>query len=83
MPTYTRRAQTVLTEGQYSLLRSLSEEQGKPVSALIREAIEQVYLQEAIRQRREAAVERLLSLNAPVADWQHIEQEIIRGAASE
>jgi len=73
----------VLTEEQYSLLRSLSEESGKPVSVLIREAIEQVYLQEAVRQRRQAAVERLLALKAPVADWEQVEEEIVRGALDE
>ena len=83
MSTYTCRAQTVLTEEQYSLLRSLSKKWGKPVSALIREAIEQVYLEEAIRQRRQAAVERLLALNAPVADWEQMEEEIVRGALDE
>jgi predicted DNA-binding protein len=83
MPTYTCRAQTVLTEEQYSLLQSLSEESGKPVSVLIREAIEQVYLQEAVRQRRQAAVERLLALKAPVADWEQVEEEIVRGALDE
>jgi len=83
MPTYTCRVQTVLTEEQYSLLQSLSEERGKSVSELIREAIEQVYLEEAVRQRRQAAVERLLALNAPVADWEQMEEEIIRGALNE
>ena len=80
MPIYTHRAQAVLTEEQYTLLCSLAKEQGKPVSALIREAIERVYLQEAIRQRRQSAVERLLALNAPVADWERMEEEIIQGA---
>jgi len=73
----------VLTEEQYALLQSLSEKRGKPVSVLIREAIEQVYVQEAIQQRRQAAVERLLALNAPVADWEQMEEEIIRGALNE
>jgi hypothetical protein len=81
--TYTCRAQTVLTEEQYSLLRSLSVERGKPISVLIREAIEQVYLHEAIRQRREAAVERLLALEAPVGDWQQMEEGIARAVLCE
>ena len=29
---------------------------------------------------RQAALERLLSLQLPVADWEQMEQEIIRGA---
>ncbi len=73
----------VLTEEQYTLLCSLAKEQGKPVSALIREAIEQVYLKEAIRRRRQSAVERLIALSAPVADWERMEEEILRGALDE
>jgi predicted DNA-binding protein len=69
----------VLTEEQYSLLRSLSEERGKAVSALIREAIEQIYVQGVNRQRREVAVERLLTLEAPVAKWEQ-KEDIARGA---
>jgi predicted DNA-binding antitoxin AbrB/MazE fold protein len=29
---------------------------------------------------RQAALERLLSLQLPAADWEHMEQKIIRGA---
>ena len=47
MRVYTHRAQTVLTADQYAALKRLAEEQKKPISLLIREAIEQVYFQKA------------------------------------
>jgi predicted DNA-binding protein len=82
MAIYTQRVQAVLSEEQYEALSRLSEEQGKPLSVLIREAVEKVYLEEMDRARRRAALERLLSLEAPIADWEQMEEEIIRGAAT-
>ena len=79
MRIYTQRAQTVLTAEQYALLRQLSKEQKKPVSVLIREAVERVYFKQAALQRRRAALKSLLSLDAPVADWEQMEEEIIKG----
>ena len=80
MRVYTHRAQTVLTADQYAALKRLAEEQKKPISLLIREAIEQVYFQKAALERRRAALKNLLSLEAPVADWEQMEEEIIEGA---
>jgi len=80
MAVYTRRVQAVLTEEQYKALSHLSAELGKPLSVLIREAVEKMYFQQAERERRREALQRLLSLEAPVADWEQMEEEIIRGA---
>ncbi len=80
MATYIKRVQTVLSEDQYQTLIQLSEESGKPVSALIREAVERVYFEQVDLQRRRAALEELLALEAPVNDWDQIEEEIIKGA---
>jgi len=79
MAQYTKRVQAVLTDEQYEMLSDLADETGKPVSQLVREAVEKVYLQKASEERRQAALEKLLSLDAPVADWQEMEDEIIRG----
>ena len=68
-----------LTAEQYALLRQLSREQKKPVSVLIREAVERVYFKQAALQRRRVALKSLLSLDAPVADWEQMEEEIING----
>jgi predicted DNA-binding protein len=82
MAVYTRRVQAVLTEEQYQALSRLAEEMEKPLSVLIREAVEKVYLEQADQERRRAALRRLLSLEAPVADWDQMEEEIIRGATA-
>jgi len=80
MNTYTQRVQTVLTTEQYALLQKLSEERKKPLSVLVREAVEQVYFAQTALQRRRAALKSLLSLDAPVADWEQMEEEIVKGA---
>lgn len=80
MGTYVRRVQTILTEQEYRDLALLSEEKGKPLSVLVREAVEEVYFQQAMRERRRAALKALLDLQAPVSDWPEMEEEIIRGA---
>ncbi len=82
MAVYTRRVQAVLTEEQYETLSRFSEELSKPLSALIRDAVEKVYFQDADRERRRKALQRLLSLESPVADWEQMEDEIIRGATA-
>jgi predicted DNA-binding protein len=80
MALYTHRVQAVLTEEQYTLLRELAERTGQPVSVLVREAVERVYFEQALLKQRQAALKRLLALNAPVADWEEMEAEISRGA---
>ena len=72
----------MLSEEQYETLSRLSKERDKPLSALIREAVEKVYLEQADQARRWAALQCLLSLEAPVADWEQMEEEIIRGATA-
>ena len=83
MAFYTERVQTVLTPEQFEQLTQMAEQQQKPVSVLIREAIEQTYFVEIYRLRRQNALERLLALEAPVADWPQMEDEIEKGAIDE
>jgi hypothetical protein len=79
---FTRRVRVVLTGEQYDVLARLSTETGKPLSELIRDAVEQVYLKRAQRERRRSALQRLLALDAPVAEWERMEEQIIQGAAA-
>lgn len=79
MAVYARRVQAVLSGKQYQTLSELSEKMGKPMSMLIREAVEKVYTERPDKARRQLALQRLLSLDAPVADWEQMEEEIIRG----
>ncbi len=80
MAKYTKRIQAVLTGAQYETLTQLAQASGKPISVLIREAVDIVYIADATRQRRQKALAKLLSLNAPTADWPQMESEIIEGA---
>jgi hypothetical protein len=80
MSLYTRRVQTVLTEEQFELLSQVAEQAQKPLSVMIREAVEQVYFEEVARKRRRKALERLLKLNAPIDDWPVMEADIEKGA---
>ena len=80
MAIYTQRVQTVLSDEQFQLLSQTSAETGKPVSVLIREAVEKTYFAPQEEEQRLEALRELLSLNAPVADWEQMEAEIIQGA---
>ena len=80
MAIYTERVQTVLTDEQYKKLTDLSQQTGKAVSVLIRDAIEDTYFADMDRSKRRAALAQLLALEAPVADWETMENEIIAGA---
>lgn len=82
MALYSQRVQTMVTTEQYGVLTQLSTQEEKPVSVLVREAIEQVYFVEAERRRRQVALQRLLALDAPVADWTQMEDEITQGAVA-
>lgn len=84
MGRYTRRVQISLTDEQFAQLSQLVEETHKSKSALIREAIETFYIssRQNQRQQRLTALANLTSLNAPVADWHEMEDEIIRGLSS-
>jgi 16S rRNA U516 pseudouridylate synthase RsuA-like enzyme len=80
MPTFTRRIQAVLSEGQYRDLIRIAKKRHKPVSHLVREAIEKVYFGGSAIEDRRGALAELLSMDAPVADWGQMEDEIILGA---
>lgn len=83
MSLYTQRVQTVLSDDQFRQLSQTAAETGKPLSVLVREAIEKTYFAPREEEQRLAALRELLSLNAPVADWEEMEAEIIRGASDD
>lgn len=80
MATYTVRVQTMLTEDQHNVLVDCAQRAHKPVGVLVREAVQKVYLQDVERERRQQALDRLVALNAPVGDWEEMENEIIQAA---
>ncbi len=80
MAIYTERVQTVLTKEQYERLMELAEQEQKPLSVMIREAVEERYFVKIDQQKRQDALASLLALDAPVADWPQMEAEIEQGA---
>lgn len=83
MAIYTERVQTVLTKEQYEQLLALAEQEKKPLSVMIREAVEEQYFVTIDQQKRREALDALLSLNASVADWEQMEIEIEQGAVDD
>ena len=75
----TKRVQTVLTNEQYELLLQVAKKRKKTVSALVRQAVEVECLEEELRTTRQHALKDLLSLDAPVSDWEKMEGEIVKG----
>jgi len=75
----TKRVQTVLTKEQYELLLQVAKKKKKTVSALVRQAVEAECLEEELRTTRQHALKNLLSLGAPVSDWEEMEGEIVKG----
>ena len=62
MPRYSRKAQVLFTEEQFNKLQAIAKKERKKISALIREAVEEVHLKkERSRQVRNAA-DKLLCL---------------------
>jgi len=59
-------------------LSEYAQEVKKPVSVLVREAVEQMLLQELEQRRKQEALERLCSGDTPVADWPEMERQIER-----
>lgn len=82
MTTYSERTQVLLTPEQRARVERIAAARGISVGAVIREAIE---AQTAPRRRRsrEEAYRSLVSMNAPVDDWEVMEEEIERGRYSE
>ena len=78
MPTLTRRVQVLFSPQQYARLETIARAQGTSVGALIRQAVEKLYLQSAGAERLQA-VRRMAAMRLPVADWEQMERESMRG----
>jgi hypothetical protein len=81
MPTLTHKIQVLLDDEQHRALLALARAQGKPLSALLREAVVEQLLKKARRTARQKAFEEIVAMDLPVADWSKMEEEIERGHA--
>lgn len=74
----TAKVQVMLTDEQYATLLALAEAKAKPVSVLVREAIVDQLLEEAVRAAKQKAAEQIAAMSLPVCDWPQMEEEIIQ-----
>ncbi len=80
MHMFTERTQVLLSPEQRRRLERRAVEERRSVGSLIRDAVD-AYTGSSGRTRQEAA-ESLLSIDAPVTDWEEMKAEIIRGATA-
>jgi hypothetical protein len=78
MRMYTERTQVLLSPEQRRRLERRAADERRSIGAIIRDAVD-AYTGSSGRTRREAA-ESLMSIGAPVSDWEEMKAEIIRGA---
>jgi predicted DNA-binding ribbon-helix-helix protein len=76
MATLTKRVQVLLDPFRYHRLDEIARSRNRSVGALIREAIDRVYLQNDANERLEA-VRALAVMQLPVADWKQMERESV------
>ncbi len=74
MGALTERLEVRLPPQTMQLLRQEARQRGMSVAQLVREAIELLLMQD--RQARIQAAEALFQIEAPVADWPEMKQEI-------
>jgi len=80
MAEFTERLQVLVAPAQLAELRRLARRERRSVGSLVREAVEATYFRadHGDVERRLAAVERLVAMSLPVADWEQMEHESIR-----
>lgn len=78
MHTLTKKTTILFSPDLYRQLEALAEATKTSVANLVRQAVIQQYFL-ADRKKRMAAVYALRKMELPVADWETMEQEIVRG----
>ena len=63
-------------------LQQIAQERERPVSVLIREAVQKTYLSSPAVTPSEA-VQRMAAMRLPVADWEQMERESVSGGCVE
>ena len=77
MRMFSERTQVLLTKQQLASLKRRARGEKKSVGAVIREAVD-AYTATPSDDERQAALERLFALNAPVEDWPVMKEQILR-----
>jgi len=77
MSMFSERTQVLLSPEQLARLKRIARRDGRSVGSVIRDAVDS-YVERAPDSRREAA-RALISMNAPVDDWEVMKEQILRG----
>ena len=73
---FSERTQVLLSPEQLARLKRIAEREGKSVGAVIREAVDGfIFAEPDVRQR---ALQEMLTMNAPVDDWEVMKAQILR-----
>ena len=73
---FSERTQVLLSPEQVARLKRIAAREGRSVGAVIREAVDAFVESEPDARRR--ALDSLLSLNAPVDDWEVMKEQILQ-----
>jgi hypothetical protein len=82
MHMFSERTQVLLTKQQLASLKRRARGEKKSVGAVIREAVD-AYTSTPSDDERQAALERLFAINAPVDDWPVMKAQIEKGMLGE
>lgn len=78
---FSERTQVLLSPEQLARLKRIAEREGKSVGAVIRDAVDGfIFAEPDVRKR---AVEAMLSMNAPVEDWDVMKAQILKSQLGE
>jgi hypothetical protein len=73
---FSERTQVLLSPAQVEKLKRIAARDGRSVGAVIRDAVDS-YIDPGL-DARQRAVQRILSMNAPVDDWEVMKEQIRR-----
>jgi len=76
MRMFTERTQVLLSPEQLARLKRIAARDGRSVGSVIREAVDSFV--EAAPDSRERALRSIMSMNAPVDDWEVMKDQILR-----
>jgi hypothetical protein len=82
MHMFTERTQVLLSKPQAERLRRRARQERKSVGAVVREAVD-AYTATPDDDERQAALERLFALEAPVDEWPVMKEQILRSQLGE
>lgn len=73
---FTERTQVLLSPEQLARLKRIAARDGRSVGSVIREAVDSFV--EAAPDSRDRALRSIMSMNAPVDDWEVMKAQIMR-----